>query len=253
MNSKLINFILSGVVMFLFFLLLSQKCEGDRTATSLSDLQAALNDTITYYTNKDGEKVARISVLETGKVKDFLAVKTKDSTIKKLQSIVSKYEKQIKRNGSATIVGTESNYEEQVKTDVPIIFGKEDIATGDISLPDNTRYISLPYTFSNIDTTWIKLTFKIDEKFTSWTVKTKDELSLVIGEEKQGLFKKRKPFADVTNSNPFTETKNLRTYRVQGLPPKQWHIGPGAFYGMGADLKTQFFIGIGLMYTPINF
>jgi hypothetical protein len=71
----------------------------------------ASQDTIKFYKNKDGENVARITVLSFERVQDFIRMRTKDDTIKQLQDLVAKYKKQLNNGGSATIIQTVTNYD----------------------------------------------------------------------------------------------------------------------------------------------
>ena len=57
----------------------------------LQNLYASTQDTVKYWKNKNGENVAKISVLETDKTRDFIKMATKDSIIKELQKLVKKY------------------------------------------------------------------------------------------------------------------------------------------------------------------
>lgn len=80
-----------------------------------------------------------------------------------------------------------------------------------------------------------------------------NEYSIVLGKEKQGLFKPKLPYAEVISYNPLTSNEAVRTYDVQGYPnnPKIFFsINLG--YGVGLDKQRPIltpYIGVGLSYN----
>jgi len=83
-------------------------------------------------------------------------------------------------------------------------------------------------------------------------LKVKNRYDIVIGFEKTKMFKPKKPYVIVTNHNPYSMTKDLRTYQVKGYEPKRFGIGLNAGYGIGLDLKPQPYIGVGLNFNIIE-
>ena len=79
-----------------------------------------------------------------------------------------------------------------------------------------------------------------------------NEYAVVIGEEYQGLFKVRKPYAEVLNYNPFTETTALKTYQVTLPKSKRVSAGLNISYGINSQLKPDIYIGVGMQYNLIN-
>lgn len=207
-----------------------QKAEEDK------ELLHSLNAKLQTWKNKDSLNMAKIQVIETQKTKNFLALETKDQEIKDLQKLVKDYEKQIK-NGSATIIKTETAYVKESIIKVDTICGK-----CSFTYVDTNPWVSatISVTPTNTDSLNLSLDYKI-----------KNEYHVVIGEEKQSLFKK-KPFVEITNLNPYTETTSLRTYQVANKE-KKFGLGIQAGYGINHKLSPGFYIGIGVHYSLIRF
>lgn len=52
-------------------------------------------------------------------------------------------------------------------------------------------------------------------------IEVNNELSIVSGYKKRGFFKKKRHYIDISNSNPYIQTKGITTFHVQ--PKKSWH------------------------------
>ena len=210
----------------------------------LQSLYASTQDTVKYWKNKNGENVAKISVLETDKARDFIKMATKDSTIKELQELVKKYKKQLNNGGSATIIQTITEYDTTY------------VSTHHL----DTIYFPTSTVLDSISNRWIKSRFGFVNGNTVFSLNVVNDYSLVIGEESRGLFRKKEIFAEVTNHNPYTTTKTLRTYQVAVQRQKRWGIGPNFSVSAipvltGGSQFLQFLptVGIGVQYNFINF
>jgi len=195
------------------------------------------SDSLQTYKNKDSLNVTKISVLESAKTSQFLELKTKDSTIIKLQNTVEQYKKQLKKPGSTVaIINTETVIDTMYVTETVV---------------DSSNCLKLPYT-REIKTKWLYLDYTINSDSTSMFLKTTDELEFVLGEERKGLFKKPVKFAQVTNNNPFSSTKDLRVYQVKDNSKKRnFALSPGIMYGYTIDGTRTIMIGATL--TPERF
>ena len=215
-----------------------------RNRITINNLYNSSQDTIKFWKNKDGENVARIFVLSSEKLGDFLKMKTKDDTIIRLQALVKEYKKQIHNQGSATILQTITEYDTTYVTN---------------NLLD-TIYFPTTTILDSISNRWINTKFGFDRGNTIFSLRVDNLYSVVIGEESRGLFRKKEPFVEVTNHNPFTKTSMIRTYQVTQTKHSKWGIGPNISVSASPYYKDGTFgfqftptIGIGFQYNLINF
>lgn len=215
-----------------------------RKRITVSNLYNSSQDTIRFWKNKNGENVARIFVLSSEKLEDFLKMKTKDDTIIRLQTLVKEYKKQLHNQGSATIIQTITEYDTTYVTN---------------NLLD-TIYFPNATILDSISNRWISTKFGFDRGNTIFSLRVDNLYSVVIGEESRGLFRKKEPFVEVTNHNPFTETAMLRTYQVTQTKHSKWGVGPNISVSASPYYKDGVFgfqftptIGIGFQYNLINF
>ena len=215
-----------------------------RKRITVSNLYNSSQDTIRFWKNKNGENVARIFVLSSEKLEDFLKMKTKDDTIIRLQTLVKEYKKQLHNQGSATIIQTITEYDTTYVTN---------------NLLDTIYFPNITI-LDSISNRWISTKFGFDRGNTIFSLRVDNLYSVVIGEESRGLFKKTEPFVEVTNHNPFTETAMLRTYQVTQTKHSKWGVGPNISVSASPYYKDGVFgfqftptIGIGFQYNLINF
>ena len=177
------------------------------------------------------------------KICDLIKLKSKDEDIQKLQQLVSNYKSKLKKQGSATIFETTTEIEDKVPTKVDSII-----------YPKDGLIVKKPVYNSSFNLGgWVVGSTKATEDSTQISLKVRNEYSVIIGEESQGWFKSKKPFVEIINQNPYSETKSLRTYQVQLPKPKYFGIGPIIGYGISTDFKFQPFIGVGIQYNLIKF
>lgn len=190
--------ILSFIILFIFSGFLVLKIQDlNRERKESLNLINALGDTIKIWKDKDGLNRSKISVLESYRTQDFLTLQTKDRQILELQKRVKEYKDKLKEGSSVTIIKGETVYDTIYET-------KDSIREilGEISIIDT------------VDNKWITSVFGFNKDSTIYSLKVRNNYTIVIGEEKQGFLKPRKPFAEVINENPYSVTDTLRTYRV---------------------------------------
>lgn len=210
----------------------------NKEISQLSNLISAMNDTLKEVRLIDSSQQAVIQSLTTQKVEDFTSIRTKDSTIKALQTLVKKYEKQIKGGGSVTSVQGETNI----------------LGTGP-TIIEHTNYdtISTPvfpvYT-SNILNRWYTAKTRATKDSTHVDIKVINSYDVIIGKEDG------KWFANVTNHNPYSSTKSMRAYNVEVPKTKQKRINLILFGGYGYNLQGEVrgspMIGAGVGYTILS-
>lgn len=183
-----------------------------------TELNSALNDTIKIWKDKDGLNHAKISVLQTKSSQDFIDLQSKDKTIQELQAIVKENKKRLGKKGSVTIIKGDTKYDTVYKTKDSIR-----IVLGDKTISDS------------IHNDWITSTFGFTSDSTFFTLQVRNDYSIIIGEDPQGLFKKKKPFAEVVSHNPYSEIDTLRTYQVEDNRPK-FNLKSAAYGGAVATI-----------------
>ena len=228
--------ILVVIIIILYFTNISYQKEAKENA----NLVISLNDTLKTWKDKDSLSHAKIQIIETERTKDFLSLQSKDEEIIKLQKTVKQYEKQIKNQGSVT------NFASETK-----IITKDSLVTDSVC-GKCSFYFSNSNPWFSVDAS-IYPTKTPNQLSLSLDLKVKNEYSVIVGEEKQGLFKKPKPFVEVLNHNPYSETKSLKTYQVSNnVRVKRFGIGPNISVGFN-DKGFSWFIGFGLQYNLIRF
>lgn len=228
--------ILVVIIAILYFTNISYQKEAKENA----NLVISLNDTLKTWKDKDSLSHAKIQIIETERTKDFLSLQSKDEEIIKLQKTVKQYEKQIKNQGSVT------NFTSETK-----IITKDSLVTDSVC-GKCSFYFSNSNPWYSVDAS-VSPTETPNQLSLSLDLKVKNEYSVIVGEEKQGLFKKPKPFVEVLNHNPYSETESLRTYQVSNkVRVKRFGIGPNISVGFN-DKGFSWFIGIGLQYNLIRF
>ena len=228
--------ILLVIIVILYFTNINYQKEAKENA----NLVISLNDTLKTWKDKDSLSHAKVQIIETERTKDFLSLQSKDEEIIKLQKTVKQYEKQIKNQGSVT------NFASETK-----IITKDSLVTDSVC-GKCSFYFSNSNPWFSVDAS-IYPTKTPNQLNLSLDLKVKNEYSVIVGEEKQGLFKKPKPFVEVLNHNPYSETENLKTYQVSNnVRVKRFGIGPNISVGFN-DKGFSWFIGIGLQYNLIRF
>lgn len=240
LNKNLLIIILLVVIGILFYMWNNSRAE----AREQSNLVESLNADLQTWKDKDSLNHARIQIIETQRTKDFLAIQTNDSLVKELQSTVNDFKKYLKKQGSVTIVKTTTDVSTKAETEV---IPKDTVKIADI------KYVYPEYRNKFNLNGWVTGNTIADKDTTLVNLKIKNDYSVIIGQENQGLFKKKKPFVEVINKNPYIETEALRTYEVSMPRPKRFGIGPMIGVGLGADGNIQGVIGVGIQYNLIKF
>ena len=238
--SKTLVYIIIAVILLLLFEGVVVYRFSNKSKAEDKSLIGSLNAELTTWKDKDSLSHVKIQIIETEKTKDFLSLQSKDKEIIKLQKTVKQYEKQIKNQGSVT------NFTSETK-----ITTKDSLVTDSVC-GKCSFYFSNSNPWFSVDAS-IYPTETPNQLSLSLDLKVKNEYSVIVGEEKQGLFKKPKPFVEVLNHNPYSETESLRTYQVSTPKLKRWGVGPQRGFGLNSNFTTGAYVGIGLHYSFFNF
>ncbi len=245
-------------LVIIIIILLQRGCEKDAKIASQAVFINAMTDTLTTYTNKDGQQVAKIAMLETERVKDFLVMDIKDAEIKKLQDEVKKNKSRLGPGGAVVVV---SGTTEVTGGDTSTTTMRDTVRRNDTVwlYPEYSGLIKLGWRTDS--TWWVNGDVKANRDSTTIGIKVDNAYTVVIGREKakgfKALFKPKIPFVEITNENPFTTTSTMRAYRVKAPKPKRFGIGINVGYGLTFDKNYQPifrpYIGVGLNYNIIEF
>jgi hypothetical protein len=236
------NLTIAGIIILALVVLLSvRECQFSRDFSTESNIQLALKDSLKIIRNSQGQSVGKTTVIEVDNSEQLLSLASKDKTILKLQTLVAKYKKELKKPGNVAIVATtEAVVDISVSKSIQIIDDK-----------GNISYEPVPFNLK--DWVWGTVTTKKDS--VNISLKYKEEINFVLGQEKTGFLGlgKTKTFAEITFKNPYNEVKDMKVYQVKEKSKNYWHIGPNISYGISSQGKRDIFAGIGIMWTPINF
>jgi len=231
---------LKSVALIIVIFILLKMYLGERDSRIEQELLIeASTDELQLWKNKDGENLAKIQVLETRNEKTFLAFKSQDSTIQELQQLVKQNRKLFKNNkGTAGIIKSET----KIDTIAPTLVSLD-------SLNNSPVYTA------NIKDKWYNINTIATKDSTRVSLNTFHNMSLIIGSESQGLFKKRKTYAIAKDENPFSNIKDMRIYNVTE-DKKHFVIGPYAGAGLTLSnglVRTGWQVGFGVTYKLFEF
>lgn len=254
-KKRIFPYIIIAILALIMWCMNGRLNEANQTIAEKENFITALSDTLETTKNKLGEETAKITAFQAEKVESFLALQTLNEEVLHLQNQVEKYEKQIAKGGSVTVIGSTTNVSGTVPTS---------ITKPDTVFTDSSMTIYAVYEFEMVkdgefnDSTyqWVNINGSADKDSTDINVTVNNEYTVVIGFEKQDVEgKKRKqkvPFASVTNHNPYSSTKTLRTFRTTVPPDKKkgigMNIGVGAGLSYAIDGKLRPTINLGVNF-----
>lgn len=240
LTKKLVTYticIVGGVLIALLF----RGC-GNDDADKVK-LYEHLNDTTTFYKNKYNQQVARNTVLESRSAKTFLAIETKDKEILALQQLVKDYKKQLKSGGSATNFTTGTTINNTTGTFVVV---------DTFSIIKNDTVHHYPIYATEFENEWIHYNIDASKDSIGLKLQTTDKYSVVIGEERPKMFKKKVAFVDVISESPYTKVKSVKTYKVDDKrKPTRVSLGVQGGYGLTIYGATPY-IGLGVQFNLLN-
>lgn len=230
---------LKSLALIVALLFLLKMYFGERASRIEQEILIEANASdLQLWKTKDGENLAKIQVLETRNKNTFLASKSKDSTIQELQALVKNNKKLFKNSkGSASIIKSETN----IDAVAPTLVAQEASES--------------PIFSSTINDKWYKINTTATKDSTKVSLSTFHSMSLVMGSEGQGLFKKRKTFATAKDENPYSNIKDMKIYNIKE-ETKRFVVGPYGGIGVtkaGTDVKAGWQIGFGITYKLFEF
>ena len=224
-NRKLIYVVLAAVLILWLLIRVGNKHDKELAQSKLETKVATTQ--IQQWRNSDSLHVARIAVIEAEKNKSFLKIKSQDSMILFLQSEVKRVNKKLKEGSSVTVVQSNTNVHDSSPTTVtPSIIYKD----------------KFPVYKTSKNTLWSDIAITANNDSIHYDLTIRNKYSVVIG------YEKNVPYAEVTNFNPYSETKDMRTYSVMMPAKKRIGVGFHAGYGISATGLSPY-IGVGFSYN----
>ena len=231
------------IIILSFFIVRSRN--QDKIISEKTNLINALNDTVKIWKDKNGISHSKTEVIKTSSISDFLKQNVKDKETKELQNVVKENKNRLGKQGSVT----KFNGIVEFETEIPTL-------RDTIYIPKDGLVIKKSIYNSSFDMDgWVTGSVKASEDSTKINLRIKNDYTVIIGEEKTGFLGlgKRKPFVEVTNKNPYSETTSLKTYQVENYKIKRFGVGPNISYSLGANGQLYPTFGIGLQYNVIRF
>lgn len=231
-----IPFIITLIVLILFIWFHS--CKEKQLIEEKDLYKSILEDTLRKVRNKDNSQTSTIEILQGYNTSAFLALKDQEGIIKELQNEVKRNKEKIRNGGSVAVIESETSYTNTIRND---------------SISRTSYDTCNPiYYSSNKDTIWIKYSTISSIDSTSLNLKVKNKYTVVIGSERYGFLNlKKKPIVEVTNINPYTDTKSLRAFEIKNNRKNNFNLGIKGGYGL--TLKgIGPYLGIGFGYTLLS-
>ena len=234
MNS-IITRALPYIVLIIVCLLWLESCQqGNMNLGLYEDAQAQLQVSM----NKQGQQTAKIKLLEAETVKDFLKMKSNDSSIIALQLIAKGYKGKLY---SATHLVNQTIESATTATTVG--------TAGDTVTVDSIVYVYKIYT-TKWDEQWSVGSITATKDSISRDIKIKNEFDITVGRESLGWFKGHEVVVSIKNKNPNTVTKELRTFRVKDN--KKISVGLQLGVGLMQNGGLGVYGGLGVQYKVMQ-
>lgn len=230
---KLLPYIIIVIVILLYL----DQC---KKRGNESDINAALNDTLTIIINKDGTQTTKTSIITATSKRDLLRLETRNKEIKRLQRLLG----ETKRLISATVF---SNSTAARITSTSTISHRDTIYLENGIEIYPTYWTLFKDEWQDFNVTANQDTFLIDYK-----VFNRYEITQAYEKRKKGLFRKRVPVITIHNLNPHTLTLELKSFAIKPKPRK-YSIGVGAYYGISIPTGVPaLIIGGGIQYNLLG-
>jgi len=223
------NILLASIIIIMSILYL-KSCESN---SFKSELIISLNDTLSITKDEKGRQKAQIGVLKFEKEKDLLEIRTKDSSIIKLQDIVKDYKGKLK---AAIILGNSTSD-----------FGSSET----IVILDTLHLKQFPTYKTSWNEKWSKGTIIANKDSIHRNISFKNEFEITLGNVRNKLFRKKEFDVIVKNNNQNTYTEELRAFSVSPKS-KKFNLALQIGYGINSNLMLTPYLGFGLSYIVLG-
>ena len=207
-SNKVLYTIIVVLTIIICLLLNSYKNKVNENNT-IKNIYHTANSEVTKLINSNGELETKIEIITTKNVKLLADLESSDKTIIKLKKEVDYYKNKLYDNSSVSIISSQTN----ISNNEPTI-----IYVPDTNIIDLSNFTPIMPTYiTNISKygEWITGKIVANQDSIAYNINIKNELSVVLGEEKQGFLKPRIPVAIVKDENPYTDIKDMKVYKVE--------------------------------------
>ena len=222
----------TSIILLTFFLLinLSDRCANNRRNIEMQQMLAQANDSLKIWRDVNNKQNALIKVIQGENTDMFVKLKHSDSVVNQLQQLVNKYSEQLSKQGSATIIHTQTKFDT-------------------ILLPmynSGTRY------YKHKDK-WIDFQVQIDSNNVGkFDLAINNRFDILTYYKREKWYKNKQMYIQVISDNIYTDTKALKSFEVKNRMPKI-SIGPQLGIGINNQLQITPYIGIGTQLNLLNF
>lgn len=207
-SNKVLYTIIVVLTIIICLLLNSYKNKVNENNT-IKNIYHTANSEVTKLINSNGELETKIEIITTKNVKLLADLESSDKTIIKLKKEVDYYKNKLYDNSSVSIISSQTN----ISNNEPTI-----IYVPDTNIIDLSNFTPIMPTYiTNISKygEWITGKIVANQDSIAYNINIKNELSVVLGEEKQGFLRPRIPVAIVKDENPYTDIKDMKVYKVE--------------------------------------
>ena len=226
--------ILPYIGLVIVLLLWGESCQKQGETRGLyEDAQAKLELSV----NAQGQQTGRIKLLEAENAKALLAMESSDENSNALKGIVEEFKGKLYSPTRLVNQTTESG----------------STATSVTNKGDTIQVDGVDFVYPQYSTEW-------DEQWTSGLIiatkdsifrdiKIRNEYEITQGRERLGFLKGKETVITIKNLNPYTETEELRTFRVK----ENKRISFGVQLGVGVTQHgIGWYGGVGVQYKLIE-
>ena len=201
---------------------------GTRSCSNSSDTVTGITDSVHIYRDSLNNEVSYRQSLEASNAESVLKLKTKDSTILKLQSSISNMKGDVKKLKAVVLFNnaTISELKDSLRNKIVAID-----STADSAYPVYNRIVKDEWINADITLGLSKFDFKL---------KVKNEFDVKFTEEPDG-FLNTKTIVTVVNKNPYTYTTDLISYNVKTQKTKVPFYATASGIVLGAILGGLLF------------
>ena len=175
---------------------------GTKTCSNNTETVSGTTDSIHIYRDSLNNEVSYRQSLEASNAESVLKLKTKDSTILKLQSSISNMKGDVKKLKAVVLFNNATIYE------------LKDSLRNKIVAIDSTADSAYPVYNRIVKDEWINADITLGLSKFDFKLKVKNEFDVKFTEEPDG-FLNTKTIVTVVNKNPYTYTTDLISYNVK--------------------------------------
>ena len=225
--------ILLILTLMCFIGMVVNSCNQSEKINTISFEKQTINEDYLVIQKKLHQEIAKNQIIDNISIQDFIRLNAMDEAINELREEVAKNQKLL-LSAQETILAFQTTM-------------KEDSEIKEAFLA-KLRSTKVPSNNTSIINKWVKINSLDTDNF-----QITNDYDVSIGFEKTGFLKYKKPYAVVTNHNPYATPLEIKTYNVNMPKDNRFGLGITAGYGLTNQAKPSYFIGVGVNYNLIRF